>query len=80
MIDSSHSAHSPRLLNILGILTVFGVFAVNAMGFVDHDTHSGQGCSTQWPLCQGVRCENLVARISLTAMLCWWDEVPRHPS
>lgn len=53
MTDSPHVAYIPRPLKILGILTVVGVFAVNAMGFVDHDTHSGQGCGAQWPLCQG---------------------------
>lgn len=34
-------------------ISILGVIAVNFSGFVDHATHSGQGCGAQWPLCQG---------------------------
>ncbi len=42
-----------RGLQIAGIVTFIGIVAVNAMGFIDHDTRSGLGCGTNWPLCHG---------------------------
>lgn len=65
MTDASRM---PRLLGILGILSVLGVFAVNALGFLDHDTHSGQGCGAQWPLCHG----SLIPTFTHEAVLIEW--------
>lgn len=68
MVNATETSRIPRLLGTLGVLSVLGVFAVNAMGFVDHDTHSGQGCGAQWPLCQG----SVIPTFSHEAVLIEW--------
>ncbi len=42
-----------RQLRLGGWVSLIGIMAVNAMGFLDHDTHSGLGCGANWPLCHG---------------------------
>ncbi|POB09579.1 hypothetical protein [Sulfobacillus sp. hq2] len=61
----SNTTPSLRWLKAMGIISVIGVFAVNAAGFIDHDTHSGQGCGADWPLCHGA----VVPRFDNTAVV-----------